>query len=279
MNYPILNSAARRFWGKSRVAAVIHILAICVLLAGCASLNGTGKVYQPVAAPGRTIHDAARQLVNDLGVEGNVWILSGGSWVAVKCSIENNLIRLQRQDNGQDLIGLYSYRLMDTKIVLTDSMAPVLEIGSLVTLRFSSVARGASKRVADALYVIQQDLENYRAILQKELHELETQANISVAAERKPMSEEQRKLIVQANALTEQKKFSQARDRYRQALALDRTAYPAGYYNLALIEAQIHKPFAAILYMKQYLLLEPNAKDARNAQDKIYVWEAMLEGR
>jgi tetratricopeptide (TPR) repeat protein len=262
----------------NRLAPFFAVLALlCILSAGCASLNGTGQIYQPVAAPGRTIHDAARQLINDLADGRAVWILANGSWVPVKCTIENNLIKLHRQDNGQVIIGLYSYRLIDRKIVLTSSMASVLEIGDLVKLRFSSVMGEASKRVADSLHVIQQDLENYRAILQKELHELETQANGTVAAERMPMSEEQRKLIVQANALTEQKKFSQARDWYRQALALDRTAYPAGYYNLALIEAQINKPFAAILYMKQYLLLEPNAKDARSAQDKIYEWEAMLE--
>jgi hypothetical protein len=28
--------------------------------------------------------------------------------------------------------------------------------------------------------------------------------------------------------------------------------------------------------MKHYLLLEPQAKDARSAQDKIYEWELML---
>lgn len=29
--------------------------------------------------------------------------------------------------------------------------------------------------------------------------------------------------------------------------------------------------------MKQYLLLEPEAKDARSAQDKIYEWELMIQ--
>jgi hypothetical protein len=28
--------------------------------------------------------------------------------------------------------------------------------------------------------------------------------------------------------------------------------------------------------MKQYLTLEPDAKDARSAQDKIYEWELMM---
>jgi len=115
------------------------VVLFCILSAGCASLNGTGQIYQPVAAPGRTIQDAARQLINDLADGRAVWILANGSWVPVKCTIENNLIKLHRQDNGQVIIGLYSYRLMDRKIVLTSSMAPVLEIGDLVKLRFSSV--------------------------------------------------------------------------------------------------------------------------------------------
>jgi len=32
----------------------------------------------------------------------------------------------------------------------------------------------------------------------------------------------------------------------------------------------------AITYMKKYLMLVPDAKDARGAQDKIYEWETMI---
>ena len=92
-----------------------------------------------------------------------------------------------------------------------------------------------------------------------------------------PVSEEQRKYIVQANALNQQKMYEKAIELYNKAIELDQTAYPAAYSNLALLSAQIHKFNTAIYYMKKYLLLEPEATDARAAQDKIYEWEIMTQ--
>lgn len=88
------------------------------------------------------------------------------------------------------------------------------------------------------------------------------------------VSEEQRKYIVQANMFNQEKAFSKAIDLYIKVIELDQTAYPAAYSNLALLSAQTYKYSAAIKYMKKYLLLEPEASDARSAQDKIYEWEA-----
>lgn len=91
-----------------------------------------------------------------------------------------------------------------------------------------------------------------------------------------PVSEEQRKYIVQANSFNQQKSYVKAIELYKKAIELDQTAYPAAYSNLALLSAQIGKFDAAIYYMKKYLLLEPEAKEARSAQDKIYEWEAQI---
>jgi tetratricopeptide (TPR) repeat protein len=91
------------------------------------------------------------------------------------------------------------------------------------------------------------------------------------------ISEEQRKFIVQANLFNQQKDYVKAIELYTKAIELDQTAYPAGYSNLALLQAQINKFSAAISYMKKYLMLEPEASDARSSQDKIYEWEAMIQ--
>jgi tetratricopeptide (TPR) repeat protein len=91
-----------------------------------------------------------------------------------------------------------------------------------------------------------------------------------------PVSEEQRKYIVQANLFNQQKKYDKAIELYNKANELDQTAFPAAYSNLALLSAQLHKFNTAIYYMKKYLLLEPDASDARGAQDKIYEWEAQV---
>ncbi len=91
-----------------------------------------------------------------------------------------------------------------------------------------------------------------------------------------PLSEEQRKYIVQANAFNEKKMYDKAIELYRQAIEMDQTAYPAAYSNLALLSAQEKQYIDAIFYMKKFLLLEPGATDARGAQDKIYEWEAQI---
>jgi tetratricopeptide (TPR) repeat protein len=91
------------------------------------------------------------------------------------------------------------------------------------------------------------------------------------------ISEEQRKYIVQANILNEQKDYQSAIDTYNKAIDIDLTSYPAAYSNMALLSAQIKNYNAAIYYMKKYLLLEPEASDARSAQDKIYEWELMMQ--
>jgi tetratricopeptide (TPR) repeat protein len=87
------------------------------------------------------------------------------------------------------------------------------------------------------------------------------------------VTEEQRKYIVQANAMNAKKDFSTATQLFNKVIATDPTAYPAAYFNLALISAQTGNYLYAIVNMKKYLLLVPEAEDARDAQDKIYEWE------
>lgn len=95
------------------------------------------------------------------------------------------------------------------------------------------------------------------------------------ALEVKPkVSEEQRKYLVQANGFNDQRNYTKAIELYKKAIETDQTAYPGAYSNLAILSAQVNKFDTAIYYMKKYLMLEPDATDARGAQDKIYLWEA-----
>lgn len=87
------------------------------------------------------------------------------------------------------------------------------------------------------------------------------------------VAEEQRKYIIQANSFTNDKLYEQAIEVYKKALAIDPVAYPAAYYNMALLLAEKKYFEEAIKNMKKYLLLVPDASDARAAQDKIYEWE------
>jgi tetratricopeptide (TPR) repeat protein len=132
-----------------------------------------------------------------------------------------------------------------------------------------------AQRFADDLFVIQQALQKKRdervALFQAKATQYR---GLKV---KPPISEEQRRYLVQANASNEQKDYAGAIDLYNKAIDVDPVAYPPAYFNLALLSAQLQRFKPAIAYMKQYLFLAPDAKDARSAQDKIYEWELLLQ--
>ncbi len=131
-----------------------------------------------------------------------------------------------------------------------------------------------AQRAADLLFFIQQNWEPFQ---KEKLTAFEKKAVLYRTLHTKPaVSEEQRKFIVQANAFTQKKDYAGAIARYNKAIELDPVSYPEAYFNLALLSAQENRFKSAIGYMEKYLLLAPDAKDARSAQDKIYEWEAMV---
>jgi tetratricopeptide (TPR) repeat protein len=89
------------------------------------------------------------------------------------------------------------------------------------------------------------------------------------------LPEEARKYKVQAEFAVEQKRFPKAVQLYEQALELA-PWWPDGHFNRALILGETGRYPEAISAMKKYLALEPEASDARAAQDKIYQWESVL---
>jgi len=131
------------------------------------------------------------------------------------------------------------------------------------------------KQLADILFLLQYQLNETRYSSQLVLF-LPIAAHYRELKIKPPVSEEQRKYIVQANSFNQQKNYEKAIELYNKAIELDMIAYPSAYSNLALLSAQIQKFDAAIYYMKKYLMLEPDSADARGAQDKIYEWEAKL---
>jgi tetratricopeptide (TPR) repeat protein len=77
--------------------------------------------------------------------------------------------------------------------------------------------------------------------------------------------------------MLEAKNPRKAIDLYLKAYKINQLAYPEGYYNLALVAGMMKNYPYAILCMKKYLLLLPDAEDAQEAQDKIYSWEILLQ--
>ena len=127
-----------------------------------------------------------------------------------------------------------------------------------------------AKRFADDLVYFQNmkdlvsvsDIKNFESIA----------ADYRALKIKPPVAEEARKYIVQANAMTELKEYKKAIDFYDKALQID-PANPMVYNNQALLYAIVNRYADAINFMKKYLMLVPDAPDARAVQDKIYEWE------
>lgn len=86
-------------------------------------------------------------------------------------------------------------------------------------------------------------------------------------------TEEMRKLAVEGDALAEEKRYSGAIQKYRQALEQG-IWFAAARYNLANMCAALKDYEGAILQMKCYLEFAPDEAGARAAKDAIYGWGA-----
>jgi tetratricopeptide (TPR) repeat protein len=107
--------------------------------------------------------------------------------------------------------------------------------------------------------------------------EFQDKANVWRALTQKPpLSEEARRFRVLADDAVQNKDFDKAADYYEQGLAID-PMWPAGQFNAAIIYAELKFYPMAVMHMKRYLALEPDAKDAKIYQDKIYIWEEKAE--
>lgn len=142
-------------------------------------------------------------------------------------------------------------------------------------ITFSFMFEDFTRCVVDELLYVQQSL--WKEKMADAMAAFQPTADKYRAMPAKPqVSEEQRKYIVQANSMTQKKQLDKAMALYRKALELDPLSFPAAYYNMALIASQQGNIYGAILNMKKYLLLVPDAEDARTAQDKIYEWQAVV---
>jgi len=182
-----------------------------------------------------------------------------------------------RRVNRENII-VYFSDIIDYQITIEFDAINKFDRVYFGNLQIVIPGKGNSRKFYDDLILIQKQLKNQ--LIEKRNSQLVLFEPIAAqyrALKIKPIvSEGQREFIVQANLLNQQKLYNKAIEFYVKAIELDKTAYPAAYSNLALLSAQVHRFDAAIFYMKIYLLLEPDASDARAAQDKIYEWKAQL---
>lgn len=104
--------------------------------------------------------------------------------------------------------------------------------------------------------------------------DFEQHALAYAAANPKPeLPEDARRFRVQAEAAVRRNDFDQAAESFAKALEIA-PWWPQGNYNIALIYSELGLHARAIASMRRYLRLQPDAANARQAQDKIYEWEA-----
>lgn len=170
---------------------------------------------------------------------------------------------------------LFARDVFDYFYCRDDKPAPAWSFNPIYSKQRILETEANYKRLADYFYFFQRRFiaQRYDSLLNQFKPIAEQYRALTVKL---PISEEQRKYIVQANALSEGKEYIRAIGLYNKAVEVDPVAYPVAYFNLALLSAQVQNFDGAIFNMKKYLILVPDAGDARSAQDKIYEWEAMI---
>jgi PDZ domain len=87
------------------------------------------------------------------------------------------------------------------------------------------------------------------------------------------LGEDVRPYLVQAEDAVRQQRFQDASQFYRN-IATRAPWWPGLYLNHALVRAELGDFHSAVLDMRAYLLFAPDAANARELQDKIYIWES-----
>lgn len=87
-----------------------------------------------------------------------------------------------------------------------------------------------------------------------------------------PIPEEVRAQRLLAENAVKQKNLENALDHYETGLELYPT-WPQGYFNAALVAAELGFYAEAVEHMRAYLELVPDAADAQSARDQIVIWQ------
>jgi tetratricopeptide (TPR) repeat protein len=71
------------------------------------------------------------------------------------------------------------------------------------------------------------------------------------------------------------REFQKAADYYEQGLAIA-PLWPQGQFNAAVLEGELETYSQAVLHMKRYLELSPDAADAQSAREQMIIWQSKL---
>lgn len=248
--------------------------------------------YVPAAAVLQQLSDGqARQQILDLttrrGFSGaiiaphEIGIGVKAIWV-LGVTFHDDRIEL-RVDDREQPVRNFPYRDIPPVAMIHDTVLGLSQFGvpldKTTAIYFidgglsSDTRKNGTMRLADAIYA----LRHYR-IEETSLEEKfsEVVAQYRALAVKPALPEEVRKYRVQAEFAAGQKRYDDAVRLYGEGVKLA-PWWAQGHFNRALFLAERSRFRDAVIAMNKYLQLEPNAPNARAAQDKIYQWESMTQ--
>lgn len=214
-----------------------------------------------------------------------VWIGRGGHGNGVVVTVRPSMVELRTTEIVPSLSnyqgGTFAVSIpltasrFDIKIIkYDDSTGVILEAPEVAiwldndnnAQRFGDALQALRDYAAKGTFIDQNEADGFVQVV----------ARYQNANPKPTLSEEARKLKVQAEFTLEKKQYAQAIDRYEEALKIA-PWWADGHFNRALLLGEAEHYAEAVSEMKKYLALEPNAKDARAAQDKLYQWEGEVK--
>ncbi len=183
-----------------------------------------------------------------------------------------NMLNIETGETGVETIHLKTFQVPPVS-TQTGNAAYFMNLSKNSMLLFRN--QNDAIACANALFILKRRAEGYtppkdaaaEAAFQEEARKYR-------AMRVKPaLPEETRKYAVQGDFAVEKKNLEAAADRYGDALKIA-PWWPEGHYKRGLILAELERYGEGIDEMKKFLLLAPDAKEARAAQDNIYKWES-----
>lgn len=244
---------------KMKHWAIPGMLMLTVVMAGCA--EQAVVTYTPPAAPSMSLRQAEAIIKNVK--HGLIWspdagpLTNGDEYESIRIS-DRNLEFV----NGKQVV-IHSFPLEKLSVSVGKWYTPVLFLNKW---RISVLSM---KQVADAIMVIKENAPD-PAQEAAFANAAEFYRNASV----KPVpGENVRRYQVMAEDAIRQKQFSVAVQDYKEGLKIA-PWWPQGHFNAAMVLGELHFYDEAIAQMQKYLVLVPDAPNARAAQDQIYRWQS-----
>jgi tetratricopeptide (TPR) repeat protein len=269
----VINGVSER-WGRCRRELCLCLL-IVLFAAGCVKKDVI--VYRPTQQDVSKIsYSEAKNTIRQL------WMAKGNKANTHKVKSNKNVIVLIAIDSANDKdIYVWDLTTMTDPYVTSDCWVKT-DLG----FSHTSYIKGTLYRYdygfnrlrtlsettafANALYVLKHGAG--AAELAAEAEFADKARKYREMPVKPPLPENVKRCRIMAEDAINNKEFEKAVDYYEQGLEIE-LLWPEGQFNAALLYGELKDYENAAIHMKRYLELVPNARDAREAREKVYLWE------